>query len=477
LEALKLRSRSDTELAAKIAAATTPEPLRPTLTRPLAEAWSMTSLRMHPGRPEVQPWLRGWIEEDPQTAILWREHLPVLVRDGAAFAAAEPDRTRKEAINAFFEAAPPQTSELLETETLRVADWLIARSAALKQRVDKSGAVGIALDEPSVFALDGADEFVRWWTVQALAALDEKQHRREREKFVRDIIGLTLVVSAHLGGLNNDGLLDADWQQPASTIEATKSPELAPGGPPDSSFPRPPFTVLQTDNPAPAAQEIARFTRKIVGDEEVLWLVVERHGDEVKPGDAGAVARRAQLLDDHQQWAEREAKRLATRLGLPPPYASVLALAARLHDEGKRAERWQRAFNAPRHGGPYAKTRGPVNQKLLDGYRHEFGSLGAIERHPDVVALPEELRELLLHLVAAHHGGARPFISPKSCEDAPPSELQERVRDVALRFARLQKRWGPWGLAWWESLLRACDQLASRENDQDVGAAATRGAT
>ncbi len=34
---------------------------------------------------------------------------------------------------------------------------------------------------------------------------------------------------------------------------------------------------------------------------------------------------------------------------------------------------------------------------------------------------------------------------------------------MALRFARLQKRWGPWGLAWWEALLRAADQQASRD--------------
>jgi CRISPR-associated endonuclease/helicase Cas3 len=39
-----------------------------------------------------------------------------------------------------------------------------------------------------------------------------------------------------------------------------------------------------------------------------------------------------------------------------------------------------------------------------------------------------------------------------------------------LRFARLQRRWGPWGLVWWESLLRAADQQASRDNDtQDRG--------
>jgi CRISPR-associated endonuclease/helicase Cas3 len=41
--------------------------------------------------------------------------------------------------------------------------------------------------------------------------------------------------------------------------------------------------------------------------------------------------------------------------------------------------------------------------------------------------------------------------------------LEENTTEIALRFARLQKRWGPWGLAWWEALLRAADQLASRD--------------
>ncbi|MFN3351888.1 hypothetical protein, partial [Pseudorhodoplanes sp.] len=52
---------------------------------------------------------------------------------------------------------------------------------------------------------------------------------------------------------------------------------------------------------------------------------------------------------------------------------------------------------------------------------------------------------------------------------APPTALQERARDVALRFARLQRQWGPWGLAWWESLLRAADQQASRQHEDNAG--------
>ncbi len=159
-----------------------------------------------------------------------------------------------------------------------------------------------------------------------------------------------------------------------------------------------------------------------------------------------------------------KAKAICERLALPESYAKMLEIAARLHDEGKRAEKWQKAFKAPALGGPFAKTPGPINQVLLDGYRHEFGSLPALTRDNEFKALlNDDLRDLALHLVAAHHGFARPLIGTGGCADAPPSLLEERARESALRFVRLQRRWGPWGLAWWESILRAVDQQASRE--------------
>jgi CRISPR-associated endonuclease/helicase Cas3 len=89
-----------------------------------------------------------------------------------------------------------------------------------------------------------------------------------------------------------------------------------------------------------------------------------------------------------------------------------------------------------------------------------------VEENNEFRALPEDWRELVLHLVAAHHGQARPVIETRGCEDGPPSSLEDRARAVALRFARLQKRWGPWGLAWWEALMRAADQQASRDNEE-----------
>jgi CRISPR-associated endonuclease/helicase Cas3 len=130
LRELKLRAETDKALSKKIEEATTPEPLRPALTRALVDAWSMTSLEQHTGRPAIAPWLRGWVDEDFQTTVIWRTHLPV--REGVA-GWPRSSAERKE-IEAFFEAAPPHESEKLETETWRVADWLQARAKELLKR-------------------------------------------------------------------------------------------------------------------------------------------------------------------------------------------------------------------------------------------------------------------------------------------------------------------------------------------------------
>ncbi|NIQ93168.1 MAG: hypothetical protein GWO40_01840, partial [Gammaproteobacteria bacterium] len=91
-------------------AASSPEPLYPALTHPLVDAWSMTSLYEHTGRPQVQPWLRGWVDDEPQTTLVWRTYLPVRTEGGEA--------TERE-VNDFFAAAPPHLSEQLETESYR----------------------------------------------------------------------------------------------------------------------------------------------------------------------------------------------------------------------------------------------------------------------------------------------------------------------------------------------------------------------
>jgi CRISPR-associated endonuclease/helicase Cas3 len=475
LRALAERARSDARLEELIDKATTPEPLRPALTRALVDAWSMTSLEAHTGRPEIAPWLRGWEEDEkPQTTVVWRTHLPVRFDDTGRVS----PENYKEDIEAFFAAAPPHASEKLETETFRVVPWLAARASRTLKGAKRSGAAeGVEAqaeggtapkecleDDIVVFALSPRGDFEKAYSARQLL---EKREGDAKKRFEAELDGRTLVIDAQLGGIGAGvGLLDAEVDKAASTADNEKDWNR------DAEFRVRPATSRE-----PGDDKDWRYADDFVRSrnqerEAVEWLIVERlKGVGASSEEARSIAR-PQMLVDHQELVKKKAIEIAQGVGLVGDYAQALAIAARGHDEGKRADKWQSAFNAARDcrmlglQGPLAKTRGPINQKLLDGYRHEFGSLPHVEKDDELKALPEDLQDLVLHLVAAHHGGARPVIGTRGCDDAPPSALEARARDVALRFARLQKRWGPWGLAWWEALLRAADQQASRENDE-----------
>lgn len=454
---LTLHDRQD--LADALHAATTAEPPRPELTRPLVEAWSMTSLDEHPARPEVDPWLRGWRSNDPpQTTVVWRRHLPL--RADGTFDAKSARR--------FFEAAPPHLSEQLETETHRVLDWLIKRAEAVTKAADEALPPA---DRIVAVVLGRRGEPKRWRTLEQLASA----RSTGKEDLEALLAGTMLVVDARLGGLTQ-GLLDETANGTVETADDGSTPWLA--RPDATGVPVTGFRIRtwsadeeeSTPGTHPHDGWVRRhvFVTSAVDGEPSAALVIDGWAGEAATEDDRAEADRPQELAEHQQWTEDCAREIAQRLGLAPAHENLLALAARLHDEGKRAPRWQRAFKAPerwRHH-PYAKTKGPVDFDLLDGYRHELGSLPYVEADDAFKSLSTHEQDLVLHLIAAHHGFARPVIGTSGCDDAPPSIIEVRARAVALRFARLSARWGPWGLAWWEALLRAADQIASRENQR-----------
>ncbi len=445
IRALRLRAEQDAELHAVLEAATTVPPLRPALSRATLEAWSMTSLPTHSGRPFVAPWLRGWVDDERQTRVLWRTFLPV-VDDRLA---------SKGIVDRYFEAAPPHTSEILEVETYRLVEWLLARAAARPFTT-------VAAEAAAGVVLSSADEFEGALDLGELDPPREAKSRR-RDDLNRRLSGRVVVLDARIGGLTPHGLLDAEVEGAPVTADgaaAWMNDTASVIG----------FRVRTADAEALAGQRDERWRERFrlvveeTEDGEISRaLVVEKYGQDAATEDDRS-AGRPQKLDEHQAWTAKRAERLARRLGLPERYASALVAAARLHDEGKKADRWQRAFRAPRDG-TYAKTRGPVDIALLDGYRHELGSLRYAKEDATLLAMDPALRDLVLHMIAAHHGFARPLIGVGGCEDAPPSVVTARAQEVALRYTRLQERWGPWGLAWWETLLRAADQQASRDND------------
>jgi CRISPR-associated endonuclease/helicase Cas3 len=95
-------------------------------------------------------------------------------------------------------------------------------------------------------------------------------------------------------------------------------------------------------------------------------------------------------------------------------------------------------------------------------------------------------RELVMHLVASHHGWCRPFAPALDDEDARVVTLQhgevemaasarhrlaQLSSGVAQRFWTLNERYGCWGLAWLEAVLRLADHRASEEREERAGRA------
>jgi CRISPR-associated endonuclease/helicase Cas3 len=102
----------------------------------------------------------------------------------------------------------------------------------------------------------------------------------------------------------------------------------------------------------------------------------------------------------------------------------------------------------------------------ITNYRHEFGALIDVSGLPEFHELSAYTKDLVLHLIAAHHGRARPhFPAPEAFDhDHPESEANQVSLEVPRRFGRLQRKYGRWGLAYLESLLRASDIMASQKS-------------
>jgi CRISPR-associated endonuclease/helicase Cas3 len=431
------------------------EPLRPALTRPLVEAWAMTTLADHPGRPKIEPWLRGWIEREAQTALAWRALFPVRGRKGEFI---DDPVTRARDVAAFFEAAPPHLTELLEAPTWRVIELLKKRAEAWKKGEEPSGKENAPADgfrhPPVVVALDRRGEFERLFTAEEIG-------ETKTDNLMRSWAERTLIVDARLGGLDENGLLDHSASGPPPTLDRSSE-----NGWTEERLQSVGFRVRLGERKQPDGDwrlgDFAWRTDADTDDSPELWVEVWR-GAGATVGNA-AIARWEQPLRQHHERAAAAAAEIADRLDIPEPYRGMLIAVAACHDAGKARELWQNAMRAPRNGRPYAKTKGGGDPKALGGYRHEFGSLADVASNSVINALPADVRDLALHLIASHHGHARPAIAAIE-PDAPPSApaTLALARESALRFARLQRRWGPWGLAWWETLLRAADWEASRE--------------
>ena len=202
--------------------------------------------------------------------------------------------------------------------------------------------------------------------------------------------------------------------------------------------------VTPPENP----KEVIQIDLTKEGDDSIRALVYVQEKPE--PEKTNNFLLLTKHLDDVQQKARMLAEKLV------PDLADVYAQAGAKHDIGKRSQLWQRCMG--RHPSEtVAKSYYVPYPKGLNGYRHELGSLVGEEVTGD----------LLLHLIAAHHGNARPHFTPTAIDGRSIRGSEKVIRETPARFARLTEQYGPWGLAYLEALLKAADAWASRGEPED----------
>jgi CRISPR-associated endonuclease/helicase Cas3 len=428
------------------AAAFTPLPTILPTTDILFDAWSMTSIRDRmPGRPNVEPYLHGIREwEPPETQIAWREEVGVIVDDLL-------EEYRPEDL---LDEYPLKPHELLRDRTERVWKELVKLADRFPRSpvwiVDEQGRV-------SVRELDD------------LAKMDKKQ--------ADDQLGKKIILLSHdAGALTVEGTLDGNYPpEPKLGEQAYKSNNDVSDEATDRKGSKPRIRAWNDDQD---------FDVKTAGMRHILCIDFpprEDNEDAPKrswhwfelplPKDNSKNATKPVLLDVHVSDVVDKAKQIVDRLTFDSDKTTdrlirqAILLAAKFHDLGKHRDLWQRSIGRPaKHMNVcFGKSGRRWKPRDITAYRHEFGSLVDLQSIPEFQSLDEETKDLVQHLIGAHHGQARPHFTPTQIIDPNYTTpmCESLASETPRRFARLQRKFGRWGLAYLESILRAADWYAS----------------
>ncbi|NLX54154.1 MAG: type I-U CRISPR-associated helicase/endonuclease Cas3 [Planctomycetaceae bacterium] len=406
----------------------------------LFDCWSLTSVRDRlPGRPPVEPYLHGIPNADwqpPDTYIAWREEVDYITGDLLAL-------YKPEDLLADY--------PLKQHELIREPSHRAFKHFQTMARRNPMGSAWLLDDQGHVEVLP----------LDRLADNDRKDQIDYR----------TVILPPSVGGLKNGMLNGAsetandvsdEWYEDEKRTVRRRVRMWQRAGE-QAPVPEDMRTVrrIETD---PERDESENDESAARGSRIWCWYTLPWSADD----DLSRSATVSIRLPPHVKNVTYNVKRIVKALELPDTLQKPLVVAAKLHDLGKQRIVWQRSIGNPDPTDWHAKSGRDWTLLEITSYRHEFGSLLDIIHSghagcAEFDELDDDGKDLVLHLIAAHHGRGRPHFSSDEVFD--PEYSQGTADAVAIevprRFARLQHKFGRWGLAYVESLLRAADWAAS----------------
>ena len=413
----------------KKAEAFSPAPETQPLTYDILDMWSMTSLYdKYPSRPSVGHWLRGNSETQvPETTVVWRDDVEKMTRL----------KDKESEILEILDSYRILPHEIARDNVNNV-HRLLKKMKGTKAIIQSANACNVEVKEASSI-------------VEA------------------DIRFATVLLPCGAGGLSSSGLLEASNRTVSDVADKYNSRARLLVEKDEHGE----WWINRIFGNGKAKQTESRPLDDWLEDNRKMILVrsskmenpadEDEYAEEIQYYDAERSDRQRSLstskqpLQDHLNDVESNAKGIAeSLLTQNEEIANAVVTAAQFHDIGKARAHWQRCMHVPEEDRPLAKTGKRAKPLPLGGFRHELASVVECSKKEEVNRHKE--RDLILHLIAAHHGWARPCFKPGALlEGGTAGELL----DVMQRYASLQRRFGPWGLAWLEGLLRGADWEAS----------------